>query len=209
MAKSLAKINEQIAKLQKEAHSIQSTVIARIKREIAQHGLTSEHLFGAASNNGATSTAKSASKVTKTGSTKTAGAAKPAKYADGQGNTWHGIGKRPQWIHEVLNAGHSLAEFLVGAKKASRAATKAAPAAKAAPKAPKRPAAVKKAAPGKKAAKSTKADVPAKASKATKAASKAPAKKVAKPAAAKKAPAKRTPKTKAAASPADAVQAPT
>jgi hypothetical protein len=45
MAKSLAKLNEQIAKLQKEVDSIQSTVIARIKREIALHGLTAEHLF--------------------------------------------------------------------------------------------------------------------------------------------------------------------
>lgn len=200
MAKSLAKINEQIAKLQKEADSIQSTVIARIKREIAQHGLTSEHLFGAAGGSGAAGSAKGASKVAKTGSTKTAGATKPAKYADGQGNTWHGIGKRPQWIHEVLNAGQSLADFLVGAKKAR-------PAAKVAGKAPKKRIASKKVTPVKRAAKSTKAAVPAKVVKATKAASKAPAKKAAKPAAAKKSPVKGAPKTKAAASPADAVQA--
>jgi DNA-binding protein H-NS len=197
MAKSLAKINEQIAKLQKEAHSIQSTVIARIKREIAQHGLTSEHLFGAASDSGDTSSTKRASKVTKT-----AGAAKPAKYADGQGNTWHGIGKRPQWIHDVLNAGQSLADFLVGAKKASPAAKKARVAAEVAPKAQKKRAVAKKAAAGKKAAKTTKAHAAAKAVKA----SKAPAKKAARPAAAKKAPIKNTPKAKIAASPADATQ---
>ncbi|WP_422014599.1 H-NS family nucleoid-associated regulatory protein [Roseateles sp.] len=206
MAKSLAKINEQIAKLQKEAHSIQSTVIARIKREIAQHGLTSEHLFGAASDSGDTSSTKRASKVTKTRATKTAGAAKPAKYADGQGNTWHGIGKRPQWIHDVLNAGQSLADFLVGAKKASPAAKKARVAAEVAPKAQKKRAVAKKTAAGKKAAKTTKAPAAAKAVKATKAASKAPAKKAARPAAAKKAPIKNTPKAKIAASPADATQ---
>lgn len=194
MAKSLAKINEQIAKLQKEADSIQSTVIARIKREIAQHGLTSEHLFGAAGGSGAAGSAKGASKVAKTGS------AKPAKYADGQGNTWHGIGKRPQWIHEVLNAGQSLADFLVGAKKAR-------PAAKVAGKAPKKRIASKKVTPVKRVAKSTKAAVPAKVVKTTRAASKAPAKKAAKPAAAKKSPVKGAPKAKAAASPADAVQA--
>lgn len=47
MARSIAKIKEQIAKLQREADSIQSTVIARIRKEIAQFDLTVENLFGA------------------------------------------------------------------------------------------------------------------------------------------------------------------
>ena len=44
MARSLSKIQEQIAKLQKEADAIQSTVIARLKREIAQYGLTVDNV---------------------------------------------------------------------------------------------------------------------------------------------------------------------
>ena len=39
MATSLSKIKNQIEKLQKQAESIQFTVISRIKKDIAQHGL--------------------------------------------------------------------------------------------------------------------------------------------------------------------------
>lgn len=119
MAKSLAKIQEQIARLQKEADSIQSTVIARIKREIAQYGLTAEHLFRSTDSTFVGNGNKANAKSRKAPS---AGAAKPAKYADDQGNTWHGIGKRPSWIHDALNAGRTLTDFLVGAKKAAPAA---------------------------------------------------------------------------------------
>ena len=150
MAKSLAKLNEQIAKLQKEVDSIQSTVIARIKREIAQYGLTAEHLFSATDSTFIGNGRKAAAKTTKTSAAKKSGAAKPAKYADDQGNSWHGIGKRPQWIHAALNAGHALENFLVsqvkGAKKSNATVT---PAAKLA----KKTTAKKKAAPAKKATK--------------------------------------------------------
>jgi DNA-binding protein H-NS len=188
MTKSLAKIKQQIAKLQKEADSIQSTVIARIKREIAQHGLTVEHLFGSAGGS-KINVGKSA--------TNAPGGTKPAKYADGDGNTWHGIGKRPQWVHAALDAGHSLADFLVGATKPAPSAKTGGSAAKPATKAIKKRAAPSKAAPAKKAAKPV-ADV--------KPAAKIAVRKVAKPAPAKKGAGKKSSKAKAAAPAADAAQ---
>lgn len=117
MARSLSKIQEQIARLQKEAESIQSTVIARIKKEIAQFGLTAEHLFGTTS---VASTTRSTPTRPATGKRlvgKSKESGKPAKYADGQGNTWGGMGKRPQWVHAALEAGRALEDFLIGAKK--------------------------------------------------------------------------------------------
>jgi DNA-binding protein H-NS len=214
MAKSLSKIMGQIEKLQKEAATIQSTVIARIKREIAQHGLTREHLFGSADsafvgNGGAA--------PTKAAKAKTSGAAKPPKFADDKGNSWHGIGKRPNWIHEALAAGRSLEDFLVGSKKAGsnaaaseatssvpvkrkpRAVAKAAKKPVAATKSPAAKTAVAKKAPAKKAAKAAGAAKPA---------PKVPAKKAVKASAAsKKAPAKKSAPAKAAAAEAVAAQA--
>ncbi len=202
MAKSLSKIMGQIEKLQKEAAAIQSTVIARIKREIAQHGLTAEHLFGSTDStyvgNGRAAPTKSA--PTKSAKAKLAGAAKPAKFADDQGNAWGGMGKRPQWIRDALASGRSLDEFLVGAKKAAPAAKKARAAATATPVKAAKVAAKKKAAPAKKAAKPIKAS---KAAVAAKPAAKAPVKKAAKAAPVKKAAVKRPAK----AAPAEPVEA--
>lgn len=170
MATSLSKIKNQIKKLQQQAASLQSTVIARIKREIAQHGLDIDDLFGTGSSAAAKKSRSAPLKKKAAGARKT-GADKPAKFADDQGNTWHGVGKRPQWIHDALAAGRSLDEFLVGKKKDGAAAKKRAPKA------------------------GVKAGVKAAAKKTTKAV-KAAAKKA--PAAKKAAAAKKTPAKKAA-----------
>ena len=126
------------------------TVIARIKREIAQHGLTAEHLFSSTDSVSTGNGRKAAAANSKASSAKKPGAAKPAKYADDQGNSWHGIGKRPQWIHAALNAGHALENFLVSQMKA--AAKQPTAAVTPAPKTARKTAARKKAAPAKKAA---------------------------------------------------------
>lgn len=145
MSTSLAKIKSQIAKLQQQAATIETGIVARIKAEIAKHGLTVEQLFGTPSNHGVARVAakpKAPAKV---------GASKPAKFADGSGNTWGGMGKRPQWIRDALEAGKSLDDFLVAGKGnaakakpvAKAAQTKKAKSSKAA--SPKRRAEVKKA----------------------------------------------------------------
>ncbi len=108
MAKSLSSILSQIERLQREAASIQSEVIARIRKEIEKYGLTAEQLFGVTTR--ATKKPKGA-------------AAKAPKYGDGAGNTWGGMGKRPAWLREAIDAGKTLEDFLI-AKVASTRSTR-------------------------------------------------------------------------------------
>lgn len=151
MSTSLAKIKSQIARLQKQAATIETGIVARIKAEIEKHGLTVEQLFGVSSVGAARSAVKPKAAAKR-------GPAKAAKFADGTGNTWGGMGKRPQWIRDALDAGKSLEDFLLTGKKAAPAKTKVA--VKAAPvkakvarkAAPKKRAAVKKAGPAQTAA---------------------------------------------------------
>lgn len=138
MAKSLSRIMDQITRLQKEAAAIQGEVVDRIRKEIVKYGLTPDQLFGKApSRRGARPAAK---------------AARAAKYEDGAGNSWTGMGPRPAWLRQALEAGKALEDFLIGkqaksapAKKSPRkkAAAKAAPAKKA-KAAVKKPVAAKK-----------------------------------------------------------------
>lgn len=152
MARSLSRILDQISRLQKQAAAIQTNVIDRIRKDIATYGLTVEQLFGTAKTRRSPK-AKAAAKPDH-----------PVKYADEIGNTWHGKGKRPDWLRQALEAGKVLDDFLVGKPKTAtkkltprKSAAKAAPAKKtkkvqAAAKKPapaKKPPAAKKAAPRK------------------------------------------------------------
>lgn len=158
MAKSLSQIQIQIQKLQKEADAIRAAVIARIRKEMAQHGLTAEDLFAEAPSAVIGNGRRTKSKAATT---------KVPKYADGAGNTWGGMGKRPGWIREALESGRALEEFLVGAvatpakaaksakpaRKKGSAANMASPTPKPAAEKSTRPATKKAAAPKKAAAK--------------------------------------------------------
>lgn len=119
MAKSLSSILSQIERLQKEAAAIQTEVVARIRKDIEKYGLTAEQLFGGTSpakRGGAKTAAVKSAQATKVAKApKTAKAPKPPKYADGTGNTWGGMGKRPDWLRAALAAGKSLEEFLIAA----------------------------------------------------------------------------------------------
>ncbi|MGE5118098.1 MAG: H-NS family nucleoid-associated regulatory protein [Betaproteobacteria bacterium] len=50
-------------------------------------------------------------------------AARKVKYRDEAGNTWGGMGKRPQWLRDALDAGKQLDDFLVARTGESTAAT--------------------------------------------------------------------------------------
>lgn len=104
MARSLSSIISQIERLQKEAAAIQSEVVDRIRKDITKFGLTAEQLFGTAT------VAKPARKKAPAKATKVA---KAPKYADQAGNTWGGMGKRPDWLRQALASGKALEDFLI------------------------------------------------------------------------------------------------
>ena len=58
----------------------------------AEHGLSADDVFP--------KKAKSATKL-------------PAKYADGNGNTWSGRGVHPRWLSTALGSGATLEQFRV------------------------------------------------------------------------------------------------
>jgi DNA-binding protein H-NS len=122
---SLQAINAQIAALQAKAEVIRKKevgdVVAKIKDAIAHYGLTAGDL-GLASATPKAARALITPKPAKPGrkpARKAAGAAqKPktaraAKFTDGQGRTWSGIGKRPDWFKAALAAGKTPEELLI------------------------------------------------------------------------------------------------
>lgn len=123
MAKSLKQVLSQIEKLKKEAESLRakeiSGVVERIREAIDHYGLTAEELFGAAATKRAGrgrvakagKVAKSAAGPRKAKAPRSAGA---PKYHDGAGRTWTGVGKRPNWFKDALNAGKTAEELLIG-----------------------------------------------------------------------------------------------
>ena len=98
MPNKLVQLQQQIAKLQRQAEAIQQkevdAVIGRIKQAIAHYGLTAADL-GLASG----------------GSRNRRAAAKPGrkpsaiKFRDEAGNTWSGHGRRPRWYLDAIAAG--------------------------------------------------------------------------------------------------------
>lgn len=106
-------------------------VIKRMREAIAVYGLTATDVFGeppkaqAAVKHVEAKTRVSVGKKSKgTASGKRPpkvkakanpllGRKRPAKYADGQGNTWSGGGLMANWLRDALEKGHKLEEFLV------------------------------------------------------------------------------------------------
>jgi DNA-binding protein H-NS len=142
--KTLAQIQAQIDKLNREAEAIRTkqvaAVVERIKSEISEFGLTAEDL-GLLASRGPVRKSRAAAveskapavKGPKTKARKKAAAPeKPAKaskraaagkaaakahgavkYADDQGHTWTGVGKRPGWFLAALEAGKSAEDLLL------------------------------------------------------------------------------------------------
>lgn len=116
MTKSLQQVLKQIQKLEKEAKTLRDRekigVVARIREAVAHYEITPAELFGAATaaktpNVRTAATGKATKPATKTKSV--------AKYADGTGRTWSGVGKRPNWFKEALAAGKAAEDLLIKA----------------------------------------------------------------------------------------------
>lgn len=134
MTQSYKQIQKQIATLQRKAEKLRKQelkeeivgVVARIKVAIEHYGITAEQLgFGVAA--GSVRKIANANANAKAG--RAVAPARAVKYSDGQGNSWSGIGKRPYWLRDALDAGRTLEEFAVvasssGAKSAKLTTSK-------------------------------------------------------------------------------------
>lgn len=87
--------------------------LKEVKRLIAEFNFTAEDV-------GLTKSASKAGKKRPTSKRKvsrrgTGGSVKKVlpKYADSQGNTWTGRGKRPKWLEQALGTGLSLESFRI------------------------------------------------------------------------------------------------
>jgi DNA-binding protein H-NS len=108
MARTIAQINAQIAKLQKEAEALKVKevpgVVARIKEAIEHYGLTAVDLGFSGP---ATKTVKPVVTVVAKKTRKKA-VDKPTgviRFRDEAGHTWTGKGKRPNWYLAAIAAG--------------------------------------------------------------------------------------------------------
>ncbi len=116
MTKSYAQIVKQIKALEAEAEKARRTeidgVITRIREAIQFYNLTAADLglSAKAKPEGDKAAAPMKRKKRKAAAPKAQAA---AKYSDGQGNTWVGRGKRPQWLRDGLAAGKQLSDFLI------------------------------------------------------------------------------------------------
>jgi DNA-binding protein H-NS len=115
MTKTYAQIVKQIKALEAEAEKARRTeidgVITRIREAVQFYNLNAADL-------GLTAKAKAAGAKVFPAKRRKRQAAAPkapaaAKFADGQGNSWVGRGKRPQWLRDALAAGKQLADFAV------------------------------------------------------------------------------------------------
>lgn len=115
MAKSLQTLLKQIAQLQKQADALRSRektdVIERIKEAIAHYDITAAELFGTAAPRAARKRAAAATGKARKPAAKKAGGT--AKYTDGAGRTWSGVGKRPNWFKDAIAAGKQPEDLLI------------------------------------------------------------------------------------------------
>ena len=109
MARTLNQINRQIEKLKRQADALKDQevkgVIARIRIAIDHYGLTAKDLGLTARRTGAavpTATRRSSSRKSLAQDKP-----RPVKYRDEAGNTWSGLGKRPNWFKSALESGKS------------------------------------------------------------------------------------------------------
>ena len=111
MAKSLAQLEKQIQHLQRQADALRSKevagVIERVRIAIAHYNLTPDDLFGAKGSG----TKKRSTKAT--GNTAAKRSPSPPKYRGEAGQTWSGIGKRPNWYKAALAEGKRPEELAI------------------------------------------------------------------------------------------------
>lgn len=103
---TLSQLQNQIAKLEAQASQIRkkeaASVVAKIKEAIAVYGLTAADL--GLSSRGPRTGAVTAGRKSSARKSRKAKAGK-VKFQDGNGNTWTGHGRRPQWFIDAVASG--------------------------------------------------------------------------------------------------------
>jgi DNA-binding protein H-NS len=112
--KSYDQIRKQIAALEAEAERARSKeigeVVSKIRTAIEHYKLTAADLGLAVRAKPGPKPGTVRSKTRKATGGKRSGA---AKYRNDAGQTWVGLGKRPQWLRDALAAGKQLSDFAV------------------------------------------------------------------------------------------------
>ena len=117
MTKTYAQIVKQIEVLKQDAERVRRKevdgVVGRIRDAIEVYALTAEDLgFGTAKVAAKTPGPMVARKTRGPGKKKGKSAA-VVKFANGEGGTWGGLGKRPDWLRAALASGKQLQDFAV------------------------------------------------------------------------------------------------
>lgn len=118
MARTLESIQREIDKLQKEAEAVRAKevvgVIEKIKTAIDFYRLTPADLFSAEPQGKKVSKGEKGKLERKArAKAATKGAPRPVKYRGEAGETWGGMGKRPDWFKAALAAGKTPADMMV------------------------------------------------------------------------------------------------
>lgn len=111
MTKTYLQVMKQIDSLKSEAEKLRrkeiAGVVGRIREAIQHYGLTAADL---GLNGEAKGPRQTRVRMGKPGP-KAKRTPAPVKYRDEAGNTWVGIGKRPQWVRDALAAGKTLQDL--------------------------------------------------------------------------------------------------
>ena len=114
MTKTYTQIVKQIETLKLEADKLRKQevagVVARIREAIKFYALSSADLGLGGRPKGVVAGKPVVKRKRKA---KAAKAPAVVKFRNETGGTWGGIGKRPQWLRDAINAGKSLQDFAV------------------------------------------------------------------------------------------------
>ena len=117
--KTLAQIQHEIERLQREAERVRqheiAGVVQRIRSAIEHYRLSAQDIFGSGTG-GKRGRKRAAPAKASAVAKKRARKGRrviPVKYRDNKGNTWTGRGSRPRWLVAALNEGAKVDDFLV------------------------------------------------------------------------------------------------
>jgi DNA-binding protein H-NS len=117
--KTLAQIQHEIERLQREGERVRqheiAGVVQRIRTAIEHYRLSAQDIFGTGGGARRGRKRVAPAKAPAAGQKRARKGRRviPVKYRDNKGNTWTGRGSRPRWLVAALNEGAKIDDFLV------------------------------------------------------------------------------------------------